>query len=290
MTQYLLAGVDGSPESTAAARWAADEAARRRVGLRLVHAQTWLDDVHADQVRPTDVRGLTRRMLDDARQEVLAAHPGLEVRAELVGDGEPTDALVEAATAAELLVLGSRGLGGFRGLLVGSFGLAVAARCEVPTVLVRATGAEGTGRPDRTEVVLGVDTRSPSDEVVDFAFQQAARLGATLRAVHGWTPPPVWGYAGWVPPMAEAEQFRAIEAELLAEALAGRREKYPEVTVVEDCRIGTGSSVLVDVSAGAALVVVGRRRRRHEVGMRLGPIAHAVLHHAEAPVAVVPHD
>ncbi|MFD0259159.1 universal stress protein [Kitasatospora indigofera] len=290
MTQHLLAGVDGSPQSTAAARWAAGEAVRRGIPLRLVHARTWLDNIHADPSRPTDVRTLTLRMLSDARAEILRSHPELEVHTELIGGGEPVDELAEAATGAELLVLGSRGFGGFSGLLVGSVGLAVAARCEVPTVLVRDTEGERPGDPRAREVVLGVDSHSPSFDVIDFAFQQAARLGTVLRAVHGWTPPAVWGYAGWVPPQAEADQFRTIETELLAEALTGWREKYPDVVLVEDCRIGTGASALVDLSADAALVVVGRRRRPHHAGMRIGPVAHAVLHHAQAPVAVVPHD
>jgi nucleotide-binding universal stress UspA family protein len=290
MTPYLLAGIDGSPQSTAAARWAADEAVRLGLRLRLVHAQTWLDDVHADPSRPTEVRGLTRRMLADAQLEVRRSHPELEVSTELVAGDAPVDALAGAAAAADLLVLGSRGIGGFAGLLVGSVGLAVAARCEVPTVLVRATGGERRGDHGGREVVLGVDTRSPADEVIDFAFRQASSRGAVLRAVHGWAPPPVWGYAGWVPPQAEADQFRAIEAELLTEALTARRAKYPEVVLVEDCRTGTGASALVDVSGDAALVVVGRRRRPHGAGMRIGPVAHAVLHHAKAPVAVVPHD
>ncbi|MER7753664.1 universal stress protein [Kitasatospora sp. NPDC097643] len=294
MSTYVLAGIDGSPESTAAARWAAAEAVRHGLTLRLVHARTWLDDIHADPAQPADVRALTTRMLSDAERAVLDAHPGLEVRTELIEGGEPVvalaEALNEAASGAELLVLGSRGLGGFAGLLVGSVGLAVAGRCEVPAVFVRAGESERPGGPDRPEVVVGVDTRATSPEVVEFAFHQAARRGAVLRAVHGWEPPPVWGYAGWVPPLAEAEQFRAIEGELLTGALIGWREKFPEVEVVEDVRIGTGASALVDASTDASVVVVGRRRRPHHAGLRLGPVAHAVLHHAQAPVAVVPHD
>ncbi|MGW7444071.1 universal stress protein [Kitasatospora sp. NPDC054795] len=290
MSTYVLAGVDGSPESTTAARWAAAEAVRRGLTLRLVHAQTWLDYIHAGPGEPADVLALTTRMLSDARKAVLDPHPNLEVRTELIGGVEPGNALAEAASDAELLVLGSRGLGGFAGLLVGSVGLAVAGRCEVPAVFVRAGESERPGGPDRPEVVVGVDIRDPSPEVVEFAFHEAALRGAVLRAVHGWEPPPVRGYAGWVPPLAEAERFRAIEDGLLTEALTGWREKFPEVEVVEDSRIGTGSSALVDASTDASVVVVGRRRRPHHAGLRLGPVAHAVLHHAQAPVAVVPHD
>jgi nucleotide-binding universal stress UspA family protein len=288
MADYLLAAIDGSAQSIAAAHWAADEAVRQGLSLRLVHAQTWLDDLHADPGQPADIRAITTRMLSDARHAVQLSYPDLEIRAELIGGAPPVELLVEAAGKARMLVLGSRGLGGFGGLLVGSVGLAVAGRSEVPTVMVRSGEAE---RPEGPEVVVGIDTREPAAEVIDFAFHAAARRGATLRAVHGWMPPAVWGYAGWVPPEPEAEQFRTIEDELLTLALADWRAKYPEVPVVQDCRIGGPAAVLVDAGAEADLVVVGRRRRpRHTVGMRLGPVAHAALHHSQAPVAVVPHD
>ncbi|MFJ9843438.1 universal stress protein [Kitasatospora sp. NPDC101155] len=290
MADYLLAAIDGSEESIAAARWAADEATRHGMPLRLVHAQTWLDDIHADSGQPADVRALTTRMLSDAKRAVENTHPGLEIRAELVGGGEPVDVLVDAAADARMLVLGSRGLGGFGGLMVGSIGLAVTARSDVPTVLVRSDETDRRTGPDGPEVVVGVDTREAAADVIDFAFREAARRGAVLRAVHGWTPPPVWGYAGWVPPQPETEQFRAIEDELLTLAMTGWQEKYPEVTVIQDSRIGSGAAILVDACADADLVVVGRRRRPHHAGMRLGPVAHTVLHHAQAPVAVVPHD
>nr|BEK63436.1 universal stress protein [Kitasatospora purpeofusca] len=289
MSEFVLAGVDGSAESTAAARWAADEAARRGHALRLVHAWTWEDDVHADPGRPEQVRSLSERLLDDAAREVRSTHPGLEVHTGLLAGHEPIAALLAAAADSELFVVGSLGLGGFESLLVGSVGLDVAARCEVPVVLVRAARTRAAGADGATEVVVGIDTRAPADEVVEFAFQQAAACAAVLRAVHGWTPPPVWGYAGWAAPQVDTERFRAIEAELLGLALGGWRAKYPEVTVVEDTRIGSGAGAVVDASGNAALVVVGRRRH-HGLGLRLGPVAHAVIHHAQAPVTVVPHD
>ncbi|MEU9044782.1 MULTISPECIES: universal stress protein [unclassified Kitasatospora] len=290
MSRFVLAGIDGSPESTAAAQWAADEAVRRGLALRLVHAWTWQDDLHADPGQPADVRALTERMLTDAAQQVRSTHPGLEIHTGLLAGHEPAAALLTAAAESELLAVGSLGLGGFEGLLVGSVGLDAAARCDVPVVLVRAAQTQQADARDAAEVVVGVDTRVLADDVVDFAFQEAAARGAVLHAVHGWTPPAAWGYAGWVAPQIETEQFRTIETELLSQTLSAWRDKYPEVEVVEDSRIGSGAGAVVDASRNAALVVVGRRRRRHHLGLRLGPVAYAVIHHAQAPVAVVPHD
>ncbi|MBV2155329.1 universal stress protein [Kitasatospora sp. SUK 42] len=290
MNTHVLTGVDGSEESTAAARWAADEAVRQGLGLRVVHAQTWLDGLHADRGRSEEFRTLTARMVADAARDVRAAHPDLDVRTDLLDGDDPVAALMAAAEDADMLVVGSLGVGGFEGLLVGSVGLAAAARCEVPLVLVRAGEQERVTGPDTPEVVVGVDTGAPADQVLDFAFRQAASRRAVLRAVHGWTPPPVMAYPGWVGPGIETEPFRAVEAGLLTQALAPWREKYPAVTVVEDCRVAGGAGAVVDASGAADLVVVGRRRRSHRLGMRLGPVAHAAIHHSTAPVAVVPHD
>ncbi|WP_035870808.1 universal stress protein [Kitasatospora cheerisanensis] len=284
MSTFVLAGTDGSAESTAAVGWAAEEALRGGHALHLVHAWTWEDDLHVDADRSASVRSLAERALADTARQVREARPGLEVRTGILAGREPGAALVAAAAEAELLVLGSLGLGAFEGLLVGSVGLFAAARCEVPVVLVRAGQPARQDGPGAAEVVVAVDAHAPADQVLDFAFRQAAARGAVLRAVHGWTPPPVWGYAGWVAPAAEAEQFRVLEAGLLRQALGVWRAKYPEVAVVEDSRTGGAAGAVVAASAGAALVVAGRRRRR------LGPVAHAVVQHAQAPVVVVPHD
>ncbi|MFD8597867.1 universal stress protein [Kitasatospora sp. NPDC059646] len=281
MSTFVLAGTDGSAESDAAVDWAADEALRGGHALRLVHAWTWEDDLHVDPDRSASVRTLAERTLADTARRVRESRPGLEVHSGFLTGREPAASLVEAAAEAELLVVGSLGLGGFEGLLVGSVGLYAAARCEVPVVLVRAGQSDGAGA---AEVVVAVDAHEPADRVMDFAFGQAAARGAVLRAVHGWTPPPVWGYAGWVAPEAEAEQFRVLEAGLLDRALDVWRAKYPGVAVVADSRVGGAAGAVVAASAGAGLVVVGRRRRR------LGPVAHAVVQHAQSPVVVVPHD
>ncbi|MFJ2865714.1 universal stress protein [Kitasatospora sp. NPDC087314] len=287
MTPAVLVGVDGSPQSTAAAHWAAEEALLRGAPLRLVHAWPWLTDGVASFAEPDDLPAAAQRVLGAAADEIRERHPGLVVHTDAVLDA-PVDGLLSAAADAALLVLGSRGLGGFTGLLLGSVGMAAAARSAVPVVVVREPGAVGGAGDGGPEVLVGVDAHAPEEEVLAFAFQEAALRGARLRAVHGWDLPPVFGYAGGAVPAGEIAQLEALETKLLSLALAGQRERHPDTVVVEDVRLGAARG-LVEASAGAALVVVGRRHRSVEFGPRLGRVAHAVLHHAQAPVAVVPH-
>ncbi|MFD8703004.1 universal stress protein [Kitasatospora sp. NPDC059648] len=285
MTSTVVAGIDGSPASTAAAQWAAEEARRRGAALRLVHAWPWLTDGVSTFAEPDDLPAAAQRILAEAADAVRELHPDLTVRTDAVLDA-PVDGLVSAAAEADLLVVGSRGRGGFTGLLLGSVGMAVAGRSDAPVVVVRDTGQ---GSEPSGEVVVGVDAHSPEEAVLAFAFREAALRGARVRAVHGWDLPPLFGYAGGAVPPEEVEQLEALEAKLLTLALAGQREQHPALEVVEDVRLGAARG-LVQASAGAALVVVGRRHRSIELGARLGRVAHAALHHAEAPVAVVPHD
>ncbi|MEU9044788.1 MULTISPECIES: universal stress protein [unclassified Kitasatospora] len=292
MTRYVLAGLDGSPQSEAAASWAAEEAQLRGATLRLLHVRPWLATTEADLSRPGDLRTQALRALTDTASRIRDARPDLTVETTLIGD-TPTDGLVAAAAGRELLVLGSRGLGGFATLLVGSVSLGVAARADTPVVLVRSeqpsVAHEVATHPAVREVVLGLDARHPADPVIEFAFAEAALRGARLLAVHGWNPLPAWSFAGWVPPQTDIAAQKSSEKALLVQALAPWREKYPEVELVEEVHLGSGAQTLLESSDAAGLIVVGRRVRRHDAGMRLGPVAHAVLHHAAAPVAVVPH-
>ncbi|WP_030270349.1 universal stress protein [Streptomyces sp. NRRL B-24484] len=293
MTRWVLTGADGSPRSRAAVHWAAEEAVRRGAGLRIVHALGRPDAEYAHDSLAAELRPAALRALAGTAEEVRRARPGLTVETAAV-DEDPVDALLTAAAGEELLVLGSRGIGGFTGLLVGSVGLAVAARVDVPVVLVRAdapTGPQDGGRRARGEIVVGVDGRHGPDAVLDFAFAEAARRGARVRAVHGWDLVPAWTAAGWVPPQVDVAVQEATEQAVLAKALAGARAAHPDIAVVAETRVGGAAHAVVAASARADLVVVGRRERdHHPLGVRLGPVAHAVLHHSAAPVAVVPHD
>ncbi|MFD3921979.1 universal stress protein [Streptomyces sp. NPDC058595] len=138
------------------------------------------------------------RVPRDAAQQLRRSHPDLEVIVEQLS-GQPWEVLPQAARDAETLVLGSRGLSGFGGFLVGSVGHAVVARAELPVVLVRSpAGADGESAEDMATgyrpVVLGLDANAPDDMLIEFAFAEAFRRDTTLRAVHGWQLPAYYSY------------------------------------------------------------------------------------------------
>ncbi|MEU0005339.1 universal stress protein [Streptomyces sp. NPDC006314] len=209
-------------------------------------------------------------------------------------------ALVSASADADPLVIGSRGLGGTMGFLVGSVGLALVAHTDRPVVLVRSGASaedehqrDADGRPSSTtpyrDVVLGLDHEHPDDAVISFAFEAAPRRSARLRVVHGWNQPPCFAYGLPSDPLLNAELARE-EASAVEAALAPWREKFPGVEVVEQTPVGSAGDHLVDAARDASLVVVGRRIRRTPLGAHIGPVTHAVLHHATAPVVVIPHE
>lgn len=299
MLPPVIAGADGSAESLAAAEWAAREAVRRECPLRLVHAWNWYP--HQDTEPATAAaRHLARRVLRQAEERVSRLCPGLVVRDEQV-EGPATAALLQVSQGAGLLVLGSRGLSGFTGFLVGSVALGVVARAEVPVVLVRAgeepadehlPADDGTPstRTGYRDVVLGVDLTRPCDEVTEFAFEAARVRRARLKVVHAWQPPaPISlgpGDIGLVEGPRRGEEWEGF----LTAVLQPWRDKHPEVEVVTAVTEGSAQSALIRAATGASLVVVGRRSTVRPAGPRTGPVAHSVIHHAGCPVAVVSHE
>ncbi|MER5978448.1 universal stress protein [Streptomyces sp. NPDC001857] len=285
MMRSVVVGLDGSAESRAAAEWAAGEAKRRFLPLKLVHVVEAVPEPMASaqflgaDTRPQGSERLPREVVEGLRER----HPGLDVAVEQT-PGRPAEALTREAEDAELVVLGSRGLSGIGGFLLGSVGQAVVTRTRQPVILVRAV-EQATDGP----VVLGLDTDCPDDTLLTFAFEAAARRVTPLRVVHAWNVPPYFAYGLPVDPELDAALGKQ-DAATLSEVLHRWKEKYPAVQVVEESRPGSPAVHLVDASHGACLVVVGRRIRRNPLGAHIGPVTHAVLHHAAAPVAVVAHD
>ncbi len=293
MTRAITAGVDGSPESLAAASWAAREAALRGLPLRLVHAWLWQPlDVPLVQDREAEARR-AQAVLDEAEAEVRRLHPDVLVTTGILSD-TPVPALLEAAEQAEMLVLGSRGHGAVLGFLLGSYGQQVIAASKRPVVSVRARREEepGPAGAEAGEIVVGQQGgREESEAVLGFAFEEAAARGVGVRAVRAWSLPPLYAYSpGSLALADEAGGLEPFERKALADALAPWRERYPDVPVKEHVELGSGGQVLLSVATGAGLVVVGRRVRHAPFGPRIGSVAHAVLHHSPSPVAVVPHE
>lgn len=299
MTRTITIGLDGSAESRAAAEWAAREALLRGLPLRLLHVRRPVPGPAPEPSPPGDGTPWSDRMLRETAEGLRLRHPGAEITHERV-DGMPYEVLTEAARDAELLALGSRGLGRVGGFLVGSVGLVVVAHAERPVVLVRAgeqaadehepdpAGIPSAATPYRP-VLLGVDVERPHASVLEFAFAEAARRETALRALHGWVLPPYYAYGLAAAP----EEYTGIagdEAGRLTQVLAPWREKFPQVEVVEEPFGGSPSVRLVEASAESSLVVVGRRARRSPLGAHIGPVTHAVIHHSAAPVAAVAHD
>ncbi|EGX58033.1 stress-inducible protein [Streptomyces zinciresistens K42] len=290
MTRPITAGVDGSQESLAALAWAAREAVRRGLPLRVVHA--WRFETHEaiDAGDPETQARWVRDGLAEAARTVTARHPGLEVTTDVV-EGVPAAALAAESAGAGMTVLGTRGHAAVVGFLLGSVGQQVVAEARSPVVLVRAgdrPAAEAGGR----DVVVGQHgDGDDSAETLRFAFEAAAARGAAVRAVRAWTLPPLFAYSpASLKLLDEAGGPEPYERRALAGALRPWRERFPDVHVVEHVEMGSAGQVLLSVAGRAQLMVVGRRDRRSAVGARIGSVAHGVLHHAPCPVAVVPHE
>ncbi|WP_336206781.1 universal stress protein [Nonomuraea sp. LPB2021202275-12-8] len=268
----IVAGVDGSRAGLEAVAWAAGEAALREVPLKIVHAITrWACET--DSGRYAEVA----RWMRQGGQSVLAAaedrarheQPKIAVETALL-PGDPRAALIAAADSAELLVIGTHGLGGVRGMLVGSvaYGVAGHATCDVVVV------SEPPPAP-RGEVVAGVDGSQASQDVLEFAFTEAELRGVGVRVVHAWSWP-------GPEPVEEGDERLVVR-----EALAGHRERHPRVSVVEEVVQGHPVDVLREAATGAGLLVVGSRGRGTFAGLVLGSVSQALLQRPPCPLAVI---
>ncbi|MER8162026.1 universal stress protein [Streptomyces sp. NPDC094472] len=289
MARPITVGLDGSPESLDAADWAAREAQWRHTPLRLVHAWMLPPQTARTAQAPEVRKEWARKVLDDAEADLAARYPDVSVSTELASE-TAVPALVAHGADSEMLVLGSRGRGAVAGFLLGSIGLQVLGRATRPVVLVRHRSGEGPGAAGG-DVVVGIQDPPESAAPIEFAFATAAARGGGVRAVRAWALPPVFEYGpAYLRALDEAGGIEPGERKRLAEAVLLWREKYPEVPVTEHVEMGNAAETLLTSAAGAGLVVVGRHTHRPAVGPLLGHVAHALLHHAACPIAVVPHD
>jgi nucleotide-binding universal stress UspA family protein len=293
MSEYtsdrIVVGVDGSPASDEAIRWAAREAMMRRTNLILLHVlppdfPVWglgyaLAPPPPDYAEMRQEEG--QRVLDAARHvaEKVAA-PGEQVRVhtELV-DATPVPTLVAASKDAQMIVVGCRGLGALARGLFGSVSTGLVHHAHCPVAVIH----DPTDAPMKTSgpVVVGIDGSPASELATAIAFDEALWRGAELVAIHAWL-----DSTGYGVPRAVWHDYRSTAEEELAERLAGFNERYPDVVVHRRVVLDQPAHNLLDAAESAQLVVVGSHGRGGFAGMLLGSVSSSVVHATHTPVIV----
>lgn len=298
----IVVGVDGSDQSICALTWAAREARRRDVPLHVVTAYTVpifaassMDAGYTavdDAVIRDGARSVQEKTLARLNQHGLEIIPRVE-------SGDAAAVLLELSEDADLMVVGSRGRGGFVGRLLGSVSSALPAHAKCPTVIVplRTAGrlpesgvAAPAGSPVTDDVhqavVVGVDGSEHARAASLAAAEQARSMGLPLRIVCAL--PPFSGSLAWVPAPLDVE---ALHEELMVQLTAGRewlQSHFPDLEMSVELVDGPPAEIMVERTAKAELVVLGTRGRGGFTGMLLGSTSQSVLHHAKGPVMVVP--
>ncbi|ATW47041.1 universal stress protein [Streptomyces peucetius subsp. caesius ATCC 27952] len=288
MESPLVAGVDGSESSFVATDWAADEALRHGLPLRLVYASLWHryeGAALASGLDRPDGQVFADNIVGTAAERVRRRTPDVKVVTDVLPE-DTVSALLREGRHAFALVTGSRGRGDIAGLLLGSVSLAVAAGAHCPVIVVRGDKAGLAATHDR--ITLGVKDADVDSAAVRFAFLEAELRGCTLDVVRAWCCP---AHETKDHPLLAGDPARYHEDQastLLDEALEASVQNHPDVHVKRATVEGPARKVLLARSAAADLLVVGARRRHSQFGMQLGRVGHTVLHHASCPVAVVP--
>lgn len=283
----IMIGYDGSPGSVAALDWAAAAAGRAMAPLRIVEA---FEIVIATRPSPghvvplAAVRTARQKRLDEVAAKLRLEHPGLHVETSLIG-GAAAKTLVDAAQDTRLVVLGSRGLGGWSGLMIGSVAVQVTTHATCPVVVIPHDFQPQTRQ--EPAVVVGVDGSKYSARAIDFAFDQAESLHGRVVAVHAWTSPYVTYHDGESMLEFDEDKVREEARLLVAESVAGAAEDHPDVPWTTELSMGSAGLALVRQSGSADLVVVGTRGHGGFTGLLLGSIGQSVLHHTHCPIAVV---
>lgn len=286
----VVVGVDGSKPSDQALDWATEQAALEHRTLTLVHAlgpmgtsgTAWLDQAGVNRRDILEaMRGDGHDLLDRARERALRRHPHLEVR-EVLRMVDPREALLELSQDATMVVLGSRGRGPVRSLVLGSVSAGVSRHAACPVVVLRPRNVGVV----RRGVLVGADGTPRSRASLEFAYRQASLRRLPLTVLHCF-----WDAAGVSAAsrlVAAGEEGVEDERLLLAESVSGMTEKFPDVSVRLELARGLADDALVRLSQQMDLVVVGYHPMRPLAGLVYGSVASTVLEHASCIVAVVP--
>jgi nucleotide-binding universal stress UspA family protein len=282
----IVVGIDGSPHSERAARWAAREAVANGRGLTLLFAilpaVTSFTFGPGVPVSPNGI-DVIRAAAGNELHLLAETLPCEDVLTALV-IGAPSGALFDASLSAETIVVGSRGRGGFEGLLLGSVSAQISAHAQCPVVIIRDEPIV-----DARNIVVGLDGSPASQAALAFAFDQASTHGWHLVALHAWDIPSydLLVFSDSSSPVALSRNIED-EIKLTAAALGGFTAKHPDVKVETRVIRGNTAEALVAAAYDAAMLVVGTRGHGRILGAIVGSVSRSVMHKSAVPIAVVP--
>jgi nucleotide-binding universal stress UspA family protein len=278
----IVVGVDGSDHARLAVKWAADEARRRGSLLRILFAHVD-DPEHVPEWYVPGASDLTpgEAILDDAVGLVATRHPSVPVRGEVV-EWPPAMVLTSASRSSDLVVVGSRGRGGFSELLLGSVSDQCIQYAHCPVAVVHSETDDPVYQSARPRIVVGVDGSLGSTRALRWALDEAQTRSASVEAVYAWQYPPVHSMVVGPP------EGYAVVAEEVAEAARDHASRTaPSVPFsMTDCFSATVPGLL-DACLGADLLVVGSRGHGGFQDALLGSTAHQCARHAHCAVVVV---
>ena len=285
MTMPIVVGVDESDGAAEALRWAVREAEVRDAVLTAVLVWGWLDQHQLDPGRPFDPEFHETDALARLEAMVATALPAgvpdgirLEVIVDRAGPG-----LVRAAADAELLVVGARGLGGFKGLLVGSVSQHCLHHAPCPVAVVRHQDL----RHEAVErMVVGIDGSVTSRRALAWALDAARAHEARVEVVHAWHPTYVSAIDTSI--TAGVDLIEASARRTLADAVAEADDHGLVRPIEERLVFGPAGQALLEAADGADLIVVGSRQQSAAANVFLGSTSLQVAQHASCPVVVVP--
>jgi nucleotide-binding universal stress UspA family protein len=283
----IIVGIDESEAADAALRWAARESAQHKVPLTIVHARSVpvtygpglvlaQDQVNAYREAGRLALVAATEIVDELRDEI----GDVDFRTELIA-GPTIPTLLDLSRGARMVVVGSRGLGAFRRGLLGSVSTAVARHAHSPVAVIHSEPGENESRRSGP-VVVGVDGSISSVDAIGVAFDEASHRNTDLVAVHAWS-----DSSDFYVPELDWPALALNEEIVLAESLAGWKERYPDVpvrrVVVKDRPVRN----LMARAEDAQLVVVGSHGRGGFAGMLLGSTSQALIHSVDCPIIVV---
>ena len=287
----VVVAVDGSEASNNAVRWAANTALKRGIPLRLASSYTMPQFLYAEGMVPPkelfdDLQNETFEKIEAARAIAHEVAPELKI-GHTIAEGSPIDMLLEMSNDVTMIVMGSRGMGGLSGMVMGSVSASVVSHANCPVVVVRED-SHVTEDTKYGPVVVGVDGSEVSQKATEYAFAEAQARGAELIAVHTWMDMQVQAsLAGLSAAQQEWAEVEKEQANLLSERLAPLVEKYPEVEVRKIIARDRPVRALSESADGAQLLVVGSHGRGGFKGMLLGSTSRALLQASPCPMMVV---